>query len=453
MPPFLRKLVQAKPTQTYDLRGGVEFFVEDAIAKSPNDGSSSSSLDTNVHQMGNSSVISGHPITHEFSTSDPESTPPRILLDKTFVTSTESVSSNEVTPDPYSLHPSLKDQLVTSARPSPQTVPRYPANSTLAIPIERPITAPRISYEQIVHIIPHFDGKSSEVGNFIAQCKLADSMVGAEHKNYLLTLARSRIQYRVYDSIVGENQPKTIDELVSLLKTAYARHFDLSTVLDELRTIRRSERETINEFGLRVQGILNFGIRETRENYDTEQFVGIKAILTENAIQGFLRGLRNDIIAGIVSRDSVKDLRLAITLASQIERNIGPATSSGNKTGFADNPRVLVAEARERQCLRCGKYGHIASNCWSNSSRQLNGPAEFTLRCRRCGKIGHSDRQCRRDYINRVQRDPRPPTASISTPKENDNPLNFRGAPSTGAIRREPLISRVGSTASTTKPV
>ncbi|KZC13399.1 hypothetical protein WN55_05990 [Dufourea novaeangliae] len=104
--------------------------------------------------------------------------------------------------------------------------------------------ATRISFDLIASFIPHFDGKSCSVANFMVQCRLADSLVKPDDKFYLLALIRNRMQRRDYSRIVGDSEPKTVEEFINLMKATYEQNFDILSVQDELKTIQRKDNET-----------------------------------------------------------------------------------------------------------------------------------------------------------------------------------------------------------------
>lgn len=63
-------------------------------------------------------------------------------------------------------------------------------------------------------------------------------------------------------------------------------------------------RESIGEFGARVQEILDCGIEAAQEKLKSEQLVGIENLLKEEAITGFLKRLRNEMII-IILKDNI----------------------------------------------------------------------------------------------------------------------------------------------------
>nr|XP_012153194.1 PREDICTED: uncharacterized protein LOC105664199 [Megachile rotundata] len=311
-----------------------------------------------------------------------------------------------------------------------------------------------MEYDIIKSFIPHFDGKPSRVNDFIAQCRRADALVKTEDKTLLLEIIRNRMEHRVYRSVVGDNILKTVEELISLIKSAFAQSFDVNNIHNELKAVYRREHETTEEFGFRVSDILDRGEQAAKEELSSEELGGVRKLLMKSAVTGFLRGLRNNIIASSISKDGVKELKVAIRLASQVEEQLDFPKSSGNLNVFGDNSKVLVTtETRKCKCFNCGRTGHISADCWSRGGRRFVNPnRDTTFRCRKCGKSGHREQSCYRKntYHTLIEN---PPSARSSTLENRENSLNSKGAAATGAIAREPLISRAGSTASAAKPI
>ena len=51
------------------------------------------------------------------------------------------------------------------------------------------------------------------------------------------------------------------------------------------------------------------------------------------------------------------------------------------------------------ECNTCGKYGHIALDCWGNKNENINDNktarnTRFNRECNNCGKIGHRSADC-----------------------------------------------------------
>nr|XP_034192323.1 uncharacterized protein LOC117609766 [Osmia lignaria] len=165
------------------------------------------------------------------------------------------------------------------------------------------------------------------------------------------------MQHRVYRGIVGDDEPETVEELIALIKSTFAQSFNLNDTQNELKTVRRHESESIEEYGFRVNDILDRGVQAAKEDLNSEEFGGIKKLLMTSAVTGFLWGLGNDVVASILSNDDVKDLRAAIKLASKIETHVNSSRTSQNINVSDVNSKVLIAETRTTNVLPVERPG------------------------------------------------------------------------------------------------
>ena len=168
--------------------------------------------------------------------------------------------------------------------------------------------ASRMPLKMVADFIPYFDGKPGSVSKFINQCRLADSLVKKEDKYYLLAIMRNKMQIRDYNRIVGDAVLNTVEELVNLTKVAYKDSFNVKAALDDLRNIERKDGETIEEFGARVHEILDNGIEIAQEKSNPEQVKGVKSVLEEEAVSGFLGSLRDDAMMMSIINQEVEGL-------------------------------------------------------------------------------------------------------------------------------------------------
>nr|XP_034194700.1 uncharacterized protein LOC117610955 [Osmia lignaria] len=205
--------------------------------------------------------------------------------------------------------------------------------------------------------------------------------------------------------------PKTVEELIFLIKSTFAQSFTLNYTQNELKAVYRRESETIEEYGFRVNDILDRGVQATKEDLDSKEFGGITKLFMTSAVTGFLRGLQNDAIASILSKGDIKELREVIKLASRIEKYVNSPRISRNANTSDINPRVLTAEVRKKTCFSCGKTGHFSQECPARPDRQHGRPIRNALRCRKCGKLGQTNLSCRRRDVNRIWRKSRSPVS------------------------------------------
>lgn len=434
MPPFFKKFIKAKKGRRSGLRGGGVAKVESVLAEMPSTGSSATFRLDDSHELTQApaqSLIQGWGGVSDTLIPASSTVNGPIPVTAVFSSPGNERQSGNLNVD---FRQPIFNNLVENTA------------GTSHVPLQNTSTA---SYNIIVSLVPPFDGKPSAVNHFIAQCKLADSLIGDREKGFLLTVIRSRIQHHVYSRIVGENEPKTVGELIILIKNTYIGKFSLSETQSELKTVHRYEHESVEEYGIRVYEILERGVQAARERYAGEGLETIKIMLSESAVDGFLKGLRNEVVSMIINDKDMKDLRAVITLATKLEATRAPKRSSGCVDISVAKPKVLTTEVLARGCYNCGKPGHDYKRCWARQDHRSMEQGRNVSRCRKCGKVGHADYACRMRIKNRTWEKKQPSPAS-STPEIS---LNSKGASSSGATRREPLISRAGSTASVAKPV
>ncbi|XP_046143465.1 uncharacterized protein LOC123988247 [Osmia bicornis bicornis] len=83
--------------------------------------------------------------------------------------------------------------------------------------------------------------------------------------------------------------PKTVEELIVLIKSTFAQSFNLNYTQNELKAVYRRESETIEEYGFRVNDILDRGVQAAKENLNSKEFGEVKKLLMTSAMTGFLR--------------------------------------------------------------------------------------------------------------------------------------------------------------------
>ena len=241
-------------------------------------------------------------------------------------TSNAPVPNSEFQPDGLQLVPTQSTPLLRFNMSLPDNG-SIPSSSTMVADASRSstgasIAALRMSFDLIAKFIPHFDGNPSSIRNFVSQCRLTDSLIGPENKLYLLALIRNRMQKRDYSRIVDGKEPNTVEGLISLIKAACEQSFDIKNSRNELKVIRRKEKETIEEFGTQIHEILDWGLEAAREKFNNGQLVAMKTLLTEEAIDGFLNGLNNDTIMLLLSNNDIGSLTIAVKLASKLEHKL-----------------------------------------------------------------------------------------------------------------------------------
>ena len=234
---------------------------------------------------------------------------------------------------------------------------------------------------------------------------------------------------RIVTKITGEarkliqNSPDiNLNDILKLLEQVYSQQEDLSQLMQQLATVKRSNLETVPEYGARVNQILNKLINRVLENTPGERgFVRCEAF-KETAIGNFLRGLEREIFVQI-SEKGLNTLEQAIALATEAElrlkswewvhnKNQPPKfESERNYEGKSENKFVSrrrvahlqtdfikndkVERPKERiQCFNCKEFRHIRRECQNSKKRKCAGDRE-ERGCHYCYKDNHKFENCR----------------------------------------------------------
>ena len=141
----------------------------------------------------------------------------------------------------------------------------------------------------------------------------------AERMNLLASI-RNKIEGHADKLISNRREPNTLKEFISLLKSAFARVYDLEHAHNELKTRCQAGNERVEIYGERVNDILNCGLEVAKEKFNPQQLLGVKVLLNQAAVTGFVRGLRDQFISLLITKEQYDDLKLAINLTSKLEQ-------------------------------------------------------------------------------------------------------------------------------------
>lgn len=306
-----------------------------------------------------------------------------------------------------------------------------------------------------VDLVPRFDGSDSKntgsLTKFIRQSKIAYSQVRPAEKSNLLSLIRNKIEGHADQLLSSHENPETLDELIRILKSCFARAFEVDYALVELKHLKQKENELVDTYGARASEILSRGLEGAKESYPSLEFVGVRVLLTRSAITGFVTGLRNPTINASVFSTHPDSLNKAIDIASRLERELADRQILfGDETNqikeFRDNrihrARITTVSTQnnDRRCYECQQTGHVRVNC--PNARQgpriprNNNERRQTKQCNYCRKLGHDERDC----FSKIRRNQ---GHNNNKPYNRSNPpLNSKGVPRESATRNTRVIAR-----------
>ena len=275
---------------------------------------------------------------------------------------------------------------------------------------------------KVVHdLIPEFNGRNISVRMFVRHCRAAVSMVLPQEIPYLTMLIVTKITGEAR-KLIQDSPDINLNDILKILEQVYSQQEDLSQLMQQLATVKRSSLEMLPEYGERVSQILNNLINRVLENTPGERgFVRCEAF-KETAIGNFLRGLEREIVVQI-SEKGLNTLEQAIALATEAElrlkswewvhnENQPPKFESERnyeekienkfvsrrrvghfQTDFFKNDRVERPKERI-QCFNCKEFGHIRRECQNSRKRKFAGDRE-EQGCHYCYKDNHKTVNCR----------------------------------------------------------
>ena len=295
---------------------------------------------------------------------------------------------------------------------------------------------------EIVRILPEFNGKNISINRFIRECKEAENFVSPGDKSFFLKIVKSRVTGDANDYL----QFKSFDNLEQLLlelKRVFSPSQNLPQVQTDLARVRQNSNEKVSEYGLRVTKILQKARELIDENFNPLVARGMIEGTTNTAIECFTLGLESDIATRMIGKQ-FSTLESAISTAITCERYVhqrkelhGERADESRKRAHCHIAELRgegePEEKRKRNCYRCGELGHIARNC-----RKME---NINLYCNYCKMWGHTFDSCRRQTRSTPFNNSQPLAIdylSQSFPNNHAHPLNSNRVQHTGAMLNQP---------------
>ena len=296
---------------------------------------------------------------------------------------------------------------------------RIQSSPTCNIPLfSNNIVGPEKNSRIVRDIIPEFTGKNMSVNSFLKHCKVVIAMVDLRDMPYLTMLILTKITGEARNHI----QDKSDLELVDILKTLeriYSCKEDVSQLLQTLANTRQNPEESVQEYGGRVNQILNKLTTQVLINTPGEKGLGRCEAYKETVVGNFLRGLDFNLYMAIQDKD-IKSLDDAIALAAKADQKLKswdrvhgsvsctiPSTSLECDTNFKSKQNdvfkrvahVRTDEIKSKrdinsiQCFKCKQYGHYKRDC--TNFEKINVRDKESSGCGYCYRNNHSESECR----------------------------------------------------------
>lgn len=314
----------------------------------------------------------------------------------------------------------------------------------------------------------------SDILDFIEQAKDFNSRV-SDKKNFL-SIAKSKIQGNVRHLIRFEiNEANSLEQLIKILSDEFLHTADIDEAYKKIRNIVQSQTEKVRQFGSRVMQNLSCVHEIIKSNSLPSNLNGELNRATQDAISGFINGLREQSIKNLLNHARPKTLRDAIREAAQIEvglpENNSTPQSSTVKAETQQPAYLATVNAIKTEqitnpnftgCYKCKGMDHVKRNCPKNSPKStrgrnnrnrgrrgnnnsrggynnVNGNNNRT-ECYYCHNFGHKETDCykrMRDVLQKLQQTRNNPnnnfnnnnTNQQSFSQNNNQSLNWNGAP------------------------
>lgn len=261
-------------------------------------------------------------------------------------------------------------------------------------------------------MIPEFHGDRENLHKFISCCDVVSAMATTRNdaemfmniiKTKLTGVAYNLVKYKTYESW---------NELKVILQEQYLEHRTFAQIQTELLNSKQGYNEDVRSFANRLE-------RLTCDLNDaciaSEGPVAARVIQNLNnksCLKAFVEGLR-DPIKLIIKASRYDTFPRAVEAGCEEERNIKP---------YLRKPKFQSSKnTNNDRCFKCGKSGHIASNCYSNTGnfsryptfpsvpikREINISQAESV-CRYCKRPGHELENCRKRQYNNARKHTRP---------------------------------------------
>lgn len=271
---------------------------------------------------------------------------------------------------------------------------------------------------------------------------MLNAKVKPSDRGNLLFFIRHKIEGHAKSLLSNQREPKTLDELITLLKTGFPRSFNVYRINNEFRSLSQGLNETIQVFRARVSKVLDCGLEAAKDTYNSEQLVGATGVLKNTAVTSFVKGLRSQIIRLLLSRGKdrkkIDDFETVINVASSLEQEMAEPTGHPSPSQpLIRGARVLNTNFWDRKCFGYNQTVHLRKDCPRDRENWENFPSNERFRCGYFRKTRHLKENCFRKQNQGNSRFWRESSRNL----KGQGNLHFRGALRTGTSQSGPLIA------------
>ena len=157
---------------------------------------------------------------------------------------------------------------------------------------------------EIVPILPEFNGKNISVNRFIKECREADNFVNPNDRTFFMKLVKARVIGEASDYLQFKSFDN-LDQLLLELKRVFSPSQNLPQVQTDLARVKQNPNERVWEYGLRVTKILQKARELIDESFNPLVARGMIEGTTNTAIECFPLGLNSEIATRMIGKVSI----------------------------------------------------------------------------------------------------------------------------------------------------
>lgn len=226
----------------------------------------------------------------------------------------------------------------------------------------------KMTIENIIKIITHFDSDSSKVHGFIQNCDNAMQLASEEQKEYLLPIIKSRISGNAEIILMNKNI-KTWEDLKYELNRVYRETHSSMQLHLEMTKLRQQQNETVVQYTQRCETLTRRRLQILyNENLEEVMYYGQKIAIEKDMLNAFIFGLKRE-IGTFVNTQRPKTLAEASQLAIEEETRL--EYFKVKEKDYSNRNLVKINHVNTK-CFSCGKLGHISRNCFKNRGIKNN---------------------------------------------------------------------------------